>query len=209
MATTDQELLEAWRGGDQAAGEVLFERYYPAMVRFFANKISGDPADLIQETFMGCVTGAERIREVANFRAFLFGIAYNRLKKHYARGRIDAERIDWDSQSAADLGPGPGTMMAKGAEQRLLLDALRRIPVEHQVVLELFYWESMTSAAIAEVLDEPHGTVRTRIRRARQLLGEQLERLAGDPELARKTSADLDGWAAKIRAGLGAAGADA
>lgn len=167
MTATDQELLVAWRDGDQTAGEALFERYYPAMVRFFANKIAGDPADLIQETFMGCVSGQDRIREVANFRSFLFGIAYNQLKKHYARGRADAERIDYTSQSAADLGPGPGTMMAKGAEQRLLLDALRRIPVEHQVVLELFYWESMTSAAIAEVLGEPHGTVRTRIRRAR------------------------------------------
>ena len=203
MTATDQDLLVAWRGGDQTAGEALFERYYPAMVRFFANKVAGDPADLIQETFMGCVSGQERIRETGNFRSFLFGIAYNRLKKHYARGRVDAERIDYGSQSAADLGPGPGTMMAKGAEQRLLLDALRRIPVEHQVVLELFYWESMTSAAIADVLAEPHGTVRTRIRRARQLLEEQLAQVAGNPELARKTSADLDGWAQKIRAALG------
>ena len=200
MERSDVELLNAWGDGNTAAGEALFERYYPAMIRFFANKVAGDPADLIQETFIRCLEGRDRLRDAAKFRSFLFGIAYNRLKKHYERGRVDGERIDYGSHSAVDLAPGARTMMCKGAEQKLLLEALRRIPVEHQVVLEMFYWESMTSAAIAESLDEPHGTIRTRIRRARQLLEEQLEALAGDPALAQRTSTDLDTWAAQLRA---------
>lgn len=200
MGRSDAELLSAWGDGETDAGEMLFERYYPSMIRFFANKVAGDPADLIQETFIRCLEGRERLRDAAKFRSFLFGIAYNRLKKHYERGRLDGERIDYGSHSAVDLAPGVRTMMCKGAEQTLLLTALRSIPVEHQVVLEMFYWESMTSAAIAESLGEPHGTVRTRIRRARQLLQEQLESLAADPALARRTSSNLDTWAAQLRA---------
>ncbi len=199
MATPDDQLLETWRGGDPTAGEELFERYYPAMVRFFANKISGDPADVIQETFMGCLTGKERLRSSQSFRSFLFGIAYNKLKQHYEKGRIEAKRFDYGTLTAADIAPGAGTMMVKGAEQQLLVNALRHIPVEHQVVLEMFYWENMTSATIAEALGEPHGTIRTRIRRARQLLEEALAKVAADPGLAKRTSADLDGWAEKLR----------
>ena len=201
MPTTDAALLDAWHGGDAAAGEELFERYYPAMLRFFSNKVAGDPADLIQETFMGCVSGHERLRDAANFRSFLFGIAYNKLKRHYRTARTDGERIEFGTATAADLAPGPGTMMAQSAEQQLLLDALRRIPIEHQVVLEMFYWESMTSAAIADALGEPHGTIRTRVRRARQLLEEALAAVATDPAVAKRTIGDLDGWAAKVREG--------
>ncbi len=192
-------MLEAWRAGDGSAGELLFERYYPTISRFFANKVSSDPADLIQETFMAILQGRDRIRDAAQLRSYLFGAAYNTLRAHYRGRRVDGERLDFGSTSSADLAPGVGTMMASGDEQALLLAALRRIPLELQVVLELFYWEDMTSAAIAELLGEPHGTVRTRIRRARQLVLAALGELTTDTALVRRTATDLDGWAAKVR----------
>ena len=196
---SDPELLTAWRGGDAASGELLFERYYAAIARFFANKVATDPADLIQETFMAILQGRDRIRDAAQLRSYLFGVAYNTLRAHYRGRRVDGERLDFGSVSSADLAPGVGTMMAAGDEQALLLAALRRIPLELQVVLELFYWEDMTSAAIAEMLGEPHGTVRTRIRRARQLLEQALVELTDEAGLRSRTATDLDGWAAKIK----------
>ena len=200
---SDGELLAAWREGDQAAGEQLFDRYQDPIMRFFANKVSGDTADLIQETFMGCVQSRDRIINDDQFRSFIFGIAYNRLRLHYRSKRVSGERLDFGTVSSADLAPGPGTMVAQSAEQRLLLEGLRRIPLEHQVVLELFYWESMTSAAIADALGEPHGTVRTRLRRARQLLEQALAEVEAEPAVLRATVSDLDGWAAKLREGHG------
>ena len=196
---SDSELLDAWRSGHASSGAELFDRYYEPLSRFFANKVSGDASDLIQDTMMACVTGAEKIGP-GKFRAFLFGIAYNKLKKHYERARIDSARIDDQTMTSADLSPGASTMMARSAEQRLLLESLRRIPLAHQVVLEMFYWESFTSAEIAVALGEPHGTVRTRLRRARALLEEAMASIAGDPVLLERTSSDLDGWAAKVRA---------
>jgi RNA polymerase sigma factor (sigma-70 family) len=195
----DTELLEDWRRGDGAAGSELFERHYPSIVRFFANKVTGDPADLIQETFEACVTGRDRLREGAGFSAYLFGVAYNVLRRHYERSRTQGERFDPSTVSSADLSPGPATMMNRRDEERLLLAALRRIPLELQVVLELFYWEGMTSAAIAEALAMPHGTIRTRLRRARQLLEEALAGLHEDPGLLERTLGDLEGWASQVR----------
>ena len=196
--TTDTELLTAWRAGDSRAGIALFDRYYGLLERFFANKIAGDSSDLIQETFAACVSGREKIAQ-GQFRGFLFGIAYNKLKQFYERTRVEGARFDYSTISSADLSPGASTMMAKSAEQRLLLEALRRIPVEHQVVLELFYWEDMTSAEMAAALGEPHGTVRTRIRRARALLEEALARVSSDMAVLQQTRSDLEGWAAQIR----------
>lgn len=195
----DAELLEAWRQGDREAGSELFERHYPAIVRFFANKIAGDPADLIQETFEACVKGRDRLNEDAGFAAYLFGVAYNVLRRHYERTRKQGERFDPGTSTAADLSPGPATMMARRDEHRLLLIALRMIPLQLQVVLELFYWEGVTSATIAKILDTPHGTIRTRLRKARQEVETVLAQLIKDPEKLQRARAGMDTLASQIR----------
>jgi len=197
--TTDVELLDAWRGGDRRAGELLFERHYEAIRRFFHNKLEFGVDDLIQQTFLACVESRERIRGDSSFRTYLFAVAVNRLRKHF-RGQYRGEdRIDFGVTSIHDLGPSPSVVVAGRQEQRLLLEALRRIPLDHQIILELYYWERLTSAEIAGVLDVPHGTARTRIRRAKQLLEEQLRALQGDRALVESTIADLDAWAASLR----------
>lgn len=88
--------------------------------------------------------------------------------------------------------------MAKREEERLLLAALRRIPVDCQVVLELHYWEEMSLTMCAEVLDVPVGTVKSRLRRARARLDVELRQLAEGPVL-EATVSRLDEWAAGLR----------
>jgi RNA polymerase sigma factor (sigma-70 family) len=198
-ATTDVELLDAWRGGDRRAGEQLFERHYAAVARFFRNKLEFGVDDLIQRTFLACVEGRERIRGDASFRTYLFAVARNLLGKHYRGRQRPGDRIDFGVTSIHDLAPSPSVVVAEHQEQRLLLAALRRIPIDHQIVLELYYWERLTSAEIAGVLDVPHGTVRTRIRRAKQLLEEQLRALDGERAIVESTVANLESWAASLR----------
>jgi DNA-binding transcriptional regulator LsrR (DeoR family) len=69
-------------------------------------------------------------------------------------------------------------------------------------VLELYYWEELRARELAEVLDLPEGTVRTRIRRAKQLFEEEIARLAASPDLVRSTLCDLEGWARRLRGEL-------
>jgi len=196
---TDVELLEAWRAGDGAAGEKLFERYFAGIARFFRNKL-GEPAeDLIQRTFLACVEGRDRLREDASFRSYLFAVAHNVLRKHFEAKRISGERLDFGTRSVQDMAPGASTIMAKNQQQRLLLEALRRIPLDYQVALELTYWEKMTAAEVAEIVDIPEGTAKTRIRRGRQLVEEQLAKLATSEQLLQTTISDLEGWARSLR----------
>jgi RNA polymerase sigma-70 factor (ECF subfamily) len=196
---TDAELLRAWRAGDRLAGEELFERHFEAIARFFRNKVDDGIDDLIQRTFLACVESRDRFRGDSSFRTFLFGVAHNVLGKHFRRKRRHGDRIDFGVTSVHDLSPSPSVIVAKHREERLLLEGLRRIPLEHQVVLELYYWERMSAPEVAQVLGVPEGTARTRIRRAKQLLEEQMLGQAASEDLLHTTLANLDDWAAKLR----------
>lgn len=194
----DAALVEAWRRGDRGAGSTLFERHYDGVVRFFRNKVGDVVAgDLVQKTFLACFEGLAAYRGEASLRTYLYAIAYRLLCKHYEAQRRN--RIDLASVSVHDLGHSPSEVLAAREEQRLMLAALRRLPIGYQALLELHYWEQMTAADAAVVLEIPEGTAKTRLRRGRQLLAAQLAALASSPELLTRTNSDLEGWARGLR----------
>lgn len=203
----DAELLAAWRTGDANAGSELFERHFRSLSRFFASKVGDDIDDVLQATFLACVEGRHRIRDGASFRAYLFAIARRELFAHYRR-KAHAPLPDIESLSVADLAPSPSNVVAHKAEQRVVLEGLRRLPLDYQIVLELTYWEDMSDRDVADVLDVPHGTVKSRIRRARIALDEHIEALSASPALLASTRENLDAWARGLRETVGRAAVD-
>lgn len=195
----DEELLEAWRAGDRAAGNELFGRYFSGVYRFFRNKVDRGVEDLVQRTFMACVEGRDRLHG-GLFRSYLFGAAHNILRSHYRRERALARDIDADERSIVDMGAGPSSLLALHDEQRLLLEALRRLTLADQTLLELYYWERLTGPELGAFLGVPENTARTRLRRARVRLEEEISRLQAAPERLRSTLDDLDRWAESLRA---------
>ena len=173
----DLELLAAWRAGDAAAGEALFERHFDSLCRFFRAKLGDDVQDLIQQTFLGCLEGREQIRG-DSFRGYLFGIARRRLFDHL-RAAYRADLATLGSQSLAHLGTSPSTHAGRLERQALLLAAMAQLPLDFQITLELHYWEEMSGAEIATALDISENTVRSRLARAREQLREQLGKLGG------------------------------
>jgi len=182
-AAPDHELHRRWLDGDLTAGAALFDRYFDPITRFFRHKIGAASTavhdDLIQTTFTTCVEVRERFRGEGSFRSYLFGIAYNVLRRHLEQRARDIQ-LDLGTASLQDLAPGVATRAGERAEQALLHTALRALPVDLQLALELFYWESMSAREIGEILRIPEGTVRSRVRRARTLLRERLAALADD-----------------------------
>lgn len=197
--TDDFELLDAWREGDTRAGNELFNRHFDAICRFFANKSDTDVEDLVQNTFLAAVESTPNFRGDGAFRGFIFGVARNVLKRHYRDKKRHRERFDMLERSVADFAPSPSAMVAGKREHHLLLQALRSIPMDHQTLLELYYWESMSARELALIFEVPEGTVRGRIRRAKQLLEAQLKALSNDADLLQSTLGDLEGWAASLR----------
>ncbi len=197
---SDAVLFAAWRAGDARAGAELFERHYSAIARFFRNKVDVDAPDLIQKTFLGCLESRERVRGDSSFRTYLFAVAHNTLYKHL-RSRSRSP-LDFGVTSIHDLRPTATALLVRRGEERALLQALRQIPVEHQITLELYYWEQLTAAEIAAIQAIPEGTVRTRLRRAKQLLEQALAHVATTPAELHDTLSNLDAWASSIRTQL-------
>jgi RNA polymerase sigma factor (sigma-70 family) len=198
VTATDEELLESWRRGDTAAGEALFERHFDSLYRFFAHKVSGDVADMVQDTFVALVEGRERFRGQSSVRTYLFAIARNQLQVHL-RALCHGRELDSTLQSVADLEPTPSQVLADKREQRALLEALRHIPLDLQIAVELHYWEGIQGPELAQVLEIPEGTVRSRLRRGLELLRARLAELEQSPEVLRSTLTDLDRWAEQLR----------
>ncbi len=196
MAESDYELLDAWRAGDAAAGQELFARHFDAVYRFFFNKAEEATDDLVQQTFLSCVESKDDFRKQASFRTYLFTIARNRLYK-LVRGNA-RRRDDQPAVTAAQRFSVAGAM-AKQQQQRLLLRSLRELPLELQMALELSYWEELTDRELAELLEVPVGTVKSRLRKGRQLLEQAMAKLARSPEQLRSTVDNFEAWARSIR----------
>ena len=199
MDTEDFKLLDDWRAGDRNAGDRLLERHVEALFRFFHNKAGASADDLVQETLLACLESYDKFERRSNFRSYLFGVARFQLYAHYRKQRRDGVVLDFNTVSAFELGASPSVLAAEHSEQRVLLEALRHISLEHQIVLELCYWEDLTAPELAEILGLDSAAVYSRIRRAKQQLKRQLDRLTTDPKHLTPTKTDLARWAELLR----------
>jgi RNA polymerase sigma factor (sigma-70 family) len=189
-------LLEAWRAGDAGAGERLFRRYFDSIYWFFATKLDHGADDLAQDTFAAVLRNRERVGQRHSFRAYLFAVARSKLIDVLrTRGR----QFDPLEVSVADLGASLTSVLGRRQTHARLLAALRRLPVDLQLVLELHYFERMPGPEIAEALELPEGTVRSRLRRALAALRELLATDAGE-DASAPPEADLERWAEELRA---------
>ena len=198
-ASDDFALLQAWRDGDGSAGAALVRRHTPSLHRFFASKAPDAVEDLVQATFVACVESRDRFRAGSTFRTYVLGIARKILLKHWRKNVRHARAMAVESVSADTMEPSPSLGAALRQEVRVLLGALRSIPIDHQTAIELFYWEGLSVGEVAEVLEVPAGTIKSRLSRARDALRDAILAGQGPPALLRSTAEELDRWAHELR----------
>lgn len=197
---SDEALLASWRGGDTRAGRALFARHVDRISRFFFSKVQAGVDDLVQRTFLALLERSELPAGVP-VRAYLFGIARNLLLRRFRDEYRDGRHFDELSTSVADLATTPSVLVDRRQHLQVLYAALQGLPLDLQITLELYYWEELPANEIGSILGVPEGTVRSRLRRARQLLGEGLRALG--PAIAESTLADLERWARELRDRIG------
>lgn len=188
----DLALLAAWRGGDGRAGDALVRRYGPHVVRFFAEKVRDfEVDDLAQQTWEALIHARDRFVVpgeavasgepiAATFRAYLYGTARFVLFAHFRR-RARAAQFDPSLSSLEDLSPSPSRQASVHAKLERLAAALRKLPLDLQILLELRYAQEMTSAEIAAVYEIPKNTAKSRLRAAKERLDAQLARMGLGP----------------------------
>jgi RNA polymerase sigma-70 factor (ECF subfamily) len=203
---SDHELAEAWRGGDKKAGSELFDRHFDALYRFFAGKIGDAADDLVQQTLTACIRGGQGYRGDASFRAYLFAIARHELYRWFEKRQRDATPVDFDEVSVLDFGTSPSALVARRDDERVLLEAVRRLPLEQQIVVELYFFERLRGRDLVAALGIPEGTVRSRLRLALERLRREIEAIERKPDVLTSTLTTLDGWASSLRSDEGETG---
>lgn len=201
----DTALLVAWRAGDREAGNRLLRQHLAAIYGFFATRLPPETAEeLTQRTFETCVETRGRIHDRVGVRAYLLGVARNKLLQHHDEWRRRGSRMMSVEESLVATGPTASAVVARNQEQRLVLRALGRLPIDFQLAIELFYWEALSIDEIAHVLEIASGTVKSRLSRARTMLQAALAELHSTPQLVESTVRDLDKWIASLRRHMGA-----
>lgn len=201
IETEDAELLDRWRQGDRDAAERLIERNFPRVKKFFAHKTSD--RDLIQElaqrTFVRCIDKVHTFEQRSSFASFIYGIARFILLEHYREIRRAERDIPIEEIPMVDLDPTPFAIVERRSERKLLIHVLRRLPLDMQNLVELYFFENLPARQVAEVLELPEGTVRGRIRSCRKQIEQHVRDLADSPEQLESTLMTLETWAQQIR----------
>jgi RNA polymerase sigma factor (sigma-70 family) len=205
----DLELFHRWAGGDVGAGQDLLLRYYDPVYFFFAGKLADHLAvELTQDTFETVCKKASSLRIHASFASYLFGIARWKLVAHF-RGH---GRQGFDPLTDSFPDPGPASSVTALLERRhgesTLVQALRQLPLDDQILLELRVFEALQLREIAEILGVTKERVSARLAVAKRRLVRAAEGLASADETLTTLSSYMKGVRAELGRKLGEVGHD-
>ncbi|MCH5374402.1 MAG: sigma-70 family RNA polymerase sigma factor [Planctomycetes bacterium] len=182
MEKTDNELIEQCLDGQAAAfGELVCryqDRLFNSLYRMLGSR--EDAADIAQEAFVSAFQKLKTFRGDAQFYSWLFRIAYNAAVSMKRKARIktiSGDRLKDDAGLEADDGTPdhqPGHSIEVEEMQAAVQMALSQLSDEYRDTIVLKEMEDMSYEEIAEILDVPVGTIRSRLHRARAELREKL-----------------------------------
>ncbi len=183
------ELLSRVGQGCQASFETLYRMLSKRVYAFVCRSIDNPEVakEIMIDTMCEVWTSAARFRGDAKVSTWALGIARNKLLMSI-RSRREAAHEDIDSyaETIEDSGPGVFDLVARDEMKVILSDCLAMLTPAHRECLHLLHFEEMSVAEIAQLLDIPDGTVKSRLSHARaNLLRLMQDRLGTDPEGGR------------------------
>lgn len=197
----DADRLERWQAGDLAAGDALASRYFTILRAYFLTKAPSDYEDLVSATFLRLLDKRDAYRRESSFRVYLFGMARIILLEHFRAYRRN-ERFEPMQTSVAELeGAHFSSILAARGRHRLLIAAMRQLPLHEQELIEFYYWQGLPAREIAELQGLVESTVRSRIRAALGRVGKAYAEFENNPE-AVPDPESVEGWLRELQAGL-------
>jgi len=187
---SDRELVERVQAGDKQAFDVLVLRYQHKLLKLIGRYVREpqEASDVAQEAFIKAYRAIPRFRGESSFYTWLYRIGVNTAKNHLvAQGRRPPD-TDVDAQDAERYGvestlrdqDTPEAEAYRDEVERTVVDAIAELPEELRTAVTLRELEGMSYQEIAQVMDCPVGTVRSRIFRAREAIDRRLRPLTGD-----------------------------
>ena len=171
---TDGELIARVGEGDRGAFELLYQRYARPVFALALRRLGdrGRAEDAVQETFASIWRSAGSYRRERGPGApWLYAVARNAITdRRRARSELPSEMPERPSEEAE-----PDERAASNWTAWRVHRALAELPDNERVVLELAYWGGLSQSEVADFLQIPLGTVKTRTRSALSRLADSLE----------------------------------
>jgi len=199
-STTELELVEALREGDEAAFAELVDRYHGSLVRV-ARLYVRDGAtaeEVAQETWLAVLGGIDRFEARSSVKTWLFRILTNRAK---TRGERESRSIPFSAMSDGhgpaaeaeeqpELTPGtwrswegdPEERLLAGEARELILATIETLPPAQRATITLRDIEGMSAEDVCNVLEVSDTNQRVLLHRARSTVRRALERYLGETE---------------------------
>ncbi|HET8701106.1 MAG TPA: RNA polymerase sigma factor RpoE [Nitrococcus sp.] len=185
----DQVLVARVQAGDKQAFNALVQKYQHKLFKLISRYIHDqtEALDVAQETFIKAYRALPNFRGDSSFYTWLYRIGLNTAKNHLvALGRRlpdsdidaqDAERYDIDSRLKDH--DSPEALAVRDEIERTIFAAMEELPEDLRTTITLREFKGLTYEEVAEVMDCPIGTVRSRIYRAREAIDKRLRPLLG------------------------------
>jgi RNA polymerase sigma-70 factor, ECF subfamily len=186
----DQQLVERAQRGDKHAFELLVSKYQRKLARLLSRFVrdSSEVEDVTQEAFIKAYRALPSFRGESAFYTWLYRIGINTAKNYLvAIGRRAPTTTEFDAEEAESFEEGgllrevntpESELMTKQIAQ-VVSDAVEGLPEELRTAISLREMEGLSYEEIADIMNCPIGTVRSRIFRAREAIAEKLRPLLG------------------------------
>lgn len=194
MGRSDEELMLSYRGGDEAAFEMLYRRHEKPLLNFFYRVVMNavEAENLCQETFFRIVRAKKKYEATAKFKTWLFQIALNlcrdRLRRMKHRSHISLN-TQASSQNDGDIElqeliSDPSSDLEKHMEKEelgaLVQGAITSLPEDEHLVVVLKEYQGTKFSEIANIMNSPIGTIKSLNHRAHKKLRKILAKYIGD-----------------------------
>ncbi len=183
-AATDQQLVERVQAGDKRAFDLLVLKYQPKILGLVSRYVhdSHEVQDVTQEAFIKAYRALPRFRGDSAFYTWLYRIAINTAKNHLvARGRrppgsdIEVEDAEhYENGGALRDMENPENMLFSRELGEVVHQAISDLPDDLRSAVTLREFDGLSYEEIAEIMDCPVGTVRSRIFRAREAIDKRV-----------------------------------
>ena len=173
MTKTANQIYDEWlvlkvQSGEMSAVTELVNRWQPALLNY-AKIVTGDPelaAEAVQESWLSGTRGIRKLHDPARFRSWLYRIVHNqcinalRTRQKHLKTTAAQVRESHTMQASENLD--------SLENQDLVNHVLSEMPENQRAILTLFYLSELEVTEIAELLELPTGTVKSRLYTARE-----------------------------------------
>lgn len=188
----DQELVQRVQAGDKKAFDLLIMKYQQRITHVITGFVH-DPVeamDVAQEAFIKAYRALPNFRGDSAFYTWLYRIAINTSKNHLTASSRRPPMSDVDAMDATNYYDAPELKEFETPEDSLMCvqleqaiqQAIDDLPEDTATAIKLREFEGMSYEEIAEAMDCPIGTVRSRIFRAREAIDKQVKSVTGEEE---------------------------